>query len=175
MRVSLCSRKNIDVHENGIAECWKLFKSADGVCEQYWATNSLLTRTLQNPLISTLTSYRRDRETYPSEERAAGRSPVRSTAKQAAQQRRRAWCFTTQHLSYVAGALLRGEKRRRDLSRRAASLEFTFVWKTPEFQPLESGVIFVRTVTISLFWRFSGILQLPSAGVCAIILFWELF
>ena len=41
---------------------------------------------------------RRDREAYPSEERAAGRSPVRSTANQAAKQHRGAWCFTTQRL-----------------------------------------------------------------------------
>ena len=43
-------------------------------------------------------SSQRDRETYPSEERAAGRSPVRSTANQAAKQHRGAWCFTTQRL-----------------------------------------------------------------------------
>ena len=60
---------------------------------------------MQNPLISTVASYRsvnldyqRDRETYPSEERAAGRSPARSTAK-------------------------RGALRLRDLSRRGYSLQ----------------------------------------------------
>ena len=42
--------------------------------------------------------WRPTTQTYPGEERAAGRSPVRSTATQAAKQHRGAWCFTTQRL-----------------------------------------------------------------------------
>ena len=72
---------------------------------QFSITNSLLTLTMQNPLISTVASYQsvnldyqRDRETYPNEERVAGRSPARSTAK-------------------------RGALRLRDLSQRGYSLQ----------------------------------------------------
>ena len=108
--------------------------------------------------------WRPTTQAYPSEERAAGRSPVRSTANQAAKQHRGAWCFTTQRLvlairmcsmreqwnvhrhacpsGYMSQELCSVATNDADLSQRAFC-STPFVWTTPEFQPLESGVFVV--------------------------------
>ena len=95
-------------------------------------------------------NYQRDRETYPNEERVAGRSPVRSTGLQPVvlygdkpapiRAARAMECAP----SYVAANQAACSTEERGDKRRSldSSDSLTFVWTSPEFQPLESGDIF---------------------------------
>lgn len=135
---------------------------------QFSITNSLLTLTMQNPLISTVTSYQNVNLNY---QRDSSTCPCDCSEWSRAME-----CAP----SYVAGALLRGDQRRRPIP--ASILLKPTCVDTPEFQPLESGVFCMTKCTILAGYAqnylyvllFLDILYIIACRCCAYeFLYWE--